>query len=243
MSLIKFAPALAPLLAGIFGAFKVITIVKEGQAAIKMRRGRAVLGKDKKPKIYGPGLYFNWPFVESLKKLPTSEQMVPCDLPEVFLKDFTQFRVSAAVFFQIMDVYKAQVKIQKDDLRELIKERCRAGMNEVLSQLSADVIRESKELPEKLAASVEKHLEDWGVEITHFNLTTLTPDRATQEILLAEPRAQALKNAVPGIDLAKHMGTLGPALLGIPSLGYAAGAEQAPSSSKGLSEGELGKIE
>ncbi|WP_028776524.1 SPFH domain-containing protein [Shimazuella kribbensis] len=242
MSLIKFAPALAPMLAVIFGAFKIITIVKEGQAAIKMRRGRAVLGKDgKQPKIYEPGLYFNWPFVESLKKLPTSEQMVPCDLPEVFLKDFTLFRVSAAVFFQITDVYKAQVKIQKDDLRELIKERCRAGMNEVLSELSTNEIRKSKELSDKLAASVKDHLGDWGVEITHFHLTTLTPDRATQVVLLAKRRAQALKDEVPDLDLAKHIGTLGPALLGLPSLGYVAGTEQAPSSSKGLAEGELGK--
>lgn len=241
MSLFKLTPVFAPILGFICGAFKIITIIKEGQGAIRMRRGRAVTDRNGKPKLYGPGLYFTWPFVESMKKLPTSEEEVSIDLPDVYLKDNTLFHVTAAVFFKITDVYKAQVNIRKEILYSSIQALCRAGMNAVLSKLTSNEIRESVDLSDKLVASVEDHLACWGVELTEFRLTKCTPDRTTHDIQLVPRRADALKEVAPDADLSQHLGAIGPALLGIPTLGYTAGAEHG--SPEGMTEGGLVKGE
>ena len=105
MSLVNdLLPVATGLIGGGGALVKGIAFIREGQAGVKLRFGKAVRDKQGVPKVYGPGFQFMIPFVHSLVRRHVRQTALRSDLPHIMLADHTVFEVSTVVIFRVTNV-------------------------------------------------------------------------------------------------------------------------------------------
>lgn len=225
-------PTLLPLLGGGASVVQGIRFVREGEAGIKLRFGKAVRYKTGpyagQAKVIQPGLRLLIPFVDTLVRRHVRQQTIRSDNQEIMLKDKTVFHVSAVTIFKVVDVYRALFEI--DDLDGSIDDFCMAVLRDYLSQKDAEGLESTQQMSEEMFDLLVAKGAEWGVEFISFRLTNCSPSSQTAELILTksltERRTEALEGVAPkfGGSLADINPSLAAALVGIPVAATISGA-------------------
>ena len=91
------------LLAILFGFASTYTVT-QGQEAIKLFLGKPVTNAQGQPMVYGPGLRFKWPFLNSVHIFDTRLQTLSVDSSPIFTKNQNQVLVDYYVKWRSVDI-------------------------------------------------------------------------------------------------------------------------------------------
>lgn len=146
------------LLFAIFVLLSAIKILNEYERAVVFRLGRYIATK-------GPGLIILIPFIDKMVRV--SLRTVTLDVPpqDVITKDNVSIKVSAVVYFRVMDAGRAIIEVE--NYLFATSQIAQTTLRSILGQSDLDeILAERDAINKRLQAIIDDHTEPWGIKVS-----------------------------------------------------------------------------
>lgn len=130
----------------------------------------------------GAQIVWYWPCRTKFEEYPTARQTTPLPSQVVTTTDEKVVVVSGLLVYDIFDLEK--VLAHTFDPEDTIKDIATSSLHDVCVKMSWEELRkgQGKTLDTKLRNEAKKALEDYGVRVIKFTLTTCAPTTVLREI-------------------------------------------------------------
>lgn len=146
------------LLFAVFVLLSAIKILNEYERAVVFRLGRYIATK-------GPGLIILIPFIDRMVRV--SLRTVTLDVPpqDVITKDNVSIKVSAVVYFRVMDAGRAIIEVE--NYLFATSQIAQTTLRSILGQSDLDeILAERDAINKRLQAIIDDHTEPWGIKVS-----------------------------------------------------------------------------
>ena len=154
-SIFYVVPAI--LLVVLFLAF-AIKILREYERGVIFRLGRLIGAK-------GPGLILLIPVVDKMAKVSLRTLAVEVPPQDVITRDNVSLKVSAVIFFRVIEPRQAVVQVQ--DFLFATAQIAQTTLRSILGQAELDDLLDSRDkINQQLQRIIDEHTGPWGVKVT-----------------------------------------------------------------------------
>jgi len=175
------------VLLALVGASTSIRIAREYERGVVFRLGRLIALK-------GPGLFFKYPGVDHVTMVDL--RVITLEVPpqEVITSDNVTVKVSAVIFFQVLDAQAAIVRVR--NYMEATSQIAQTTLRAVLGQSSLDELLGSRDtINAKLQAIIDRQTEPWGIKVGTVELKDAQLDESMVRALARQAEAEREKRA------------------------------------------------
>ena len=151
----------------------IFVVVYEGQHALKFHLGRAI-------GVVGPGVHFKLPIIQRFQVEPTKDTTLDLEPQVIQLSDELVYEVGAKVVYQIVDLRKAVIEVDK--LVEGLKNRQVNIVQNVVKAQDRHTIRDMPRMVEDVKEGLRCVEQQWGIKVHEFGFSTFSPTPETLEI-------------------------------------------------------------
>jgi regulator of protease activity HflC (stomatin/prohibitin superfamily) len=151
----------------------IFVVVYDGQHALKFHLGRAV-------GVVGPGVHFKIPIVQRFQVEPTKDTTLDLEPQVIQLSDELVYEVGAKVVYQIVDLRKAVIEVDK--LVDGLKNRLVIIIQNVVKAQDRYTIRDMARMVDDVKQALRPVEQQWGVKVHEFGFSTFSPTPETLEI-------------------------------------------------------------
>lgn len=153
-----------------------IKILPEYERGVIFRLGRLL------PKPKGPGLVLVFAPIDRIVRISLRVETMDVPPQDVVTRDNVTVKVSAVIFFRVMDPSKAVVEVANYVLAtsQLAQTRLRA----ILGEADLDeLLSEREKLNARIQATLDKHTEPWGIKVQAVEVKNVDlPDQMIRAI-------------------------------------------------------------
>lgn len=144
-------------------------IVRTTHGWVKWVRGSEV-------KSGGAGVVWYWPATTDFVEFPIARQTVPLPSQVITTKDKQTITVGGMLVYEVTDVAKLLACYDTDDT---IRDIAASSLLDVCCKLTWEELQsgQGRTLDTRLRNAAKRELEDYGVNVIKFTLTTLAPTR------------------------------------------------------------------
>jgi Membrane protease subunits, stomatin/prohibitin homologs len=130
----------------------------------------------------GGGVVWYWPITTELLLFPVVRQTTPLPSQVITTTDGKTIAVSGMLVYEVFDVEKLLAHTY--DVDDTVKDIAQSALTDVLTRMTWDDIMkgQGKTLDTKLKNAAKKELEDYGVRVLKFSLTSLAPCQVIRSI-------------------------------------------------------------
>lgn len=167
--------------------FSAVKVVQEYERGVVFRLGRLVGPR-------GPGLILLIPFVERMEKVDL--RTITMDVPsqEVITKDNVTVRVSAVVYFRVLDPNAAIVNIA--DYIRATSQIAQTTLRSVLGQSALDdLLAERDKINLELQQIIDQQTEPWGIKVSIVEVRDVELPESMQRAMARQAEAEREKRA------------------------------------------------
>ena len=151
----------------------IFVVVYDGQHALKFHLGRAV-------GVVGPGVHFKIPIIQRFQVEPTKDTTLDLEPQVIQLSDELVYEVGAKVVYQIVDLRKAVIEVDK--LVDGLKNRLVIIVQNVVKAQDRYTIRDMARMVDEVKQALRPVEQQWGVKVHEFGFSTFSPTPETLEI-------------------------------------------------------------
>jgi regulator of protease activity HflC (stomatin/prohibitin superfamily) len=149
---------------------------------------------------------FHWiiPFIDKMRKVNITEQMVDAESQEIITKDRLNAEVDAQVYFKVKPTEEGVKSSQYnvDDYEYQIVNLAKTTLRNIIGNMSYEDANSKREtINEKLEAILTKEAEPWGITIVRTEIKEITPPEDVQTSMNEVIKAENTKKAAS--DLAE----------------------------------------
>jgi regulator of protease activity HflC (stomatin/prohibitin superfamily) len=183
--MIYFAIFLIPLF--LMFLFATIKMVPQYQRGVVFR-----LGKVKVPK--GPGVVVVVPVLEKIIRVDM--RTITHDVPgqDIITKDNVSVRVSAVVYFRVVDPIKASIEVE--NYKVATSQLAQTTLRSVCGQEDLDhILSERDALNKKMQEILDHETEPWGVQISKVELKEIDLPESMQRAMARQAEAERERRA------------------------------------------------
>ncbi|MGQ9819636.1 MAG: slipin family protein [Candidatus Kapaibacteriales bacterium] len=170
------------LLFAIFILLSAIKILNEYERAVVFRLGRYIATK-------GPGLIILIPFIDRMVRV--SLRIVTLDVPpqDVITKDNVSIKVSAVVYFRVMDAGKAIVEVE--NYLFATSQIAQTTLRSILGQSDLDeILAERDAINKRLQTIIDDHTEPWGIKVSAVEIKQVDLPMEMQRAMARQAEAE-----------------------------------------------------
>jgi len=182
---------------GISLLFVVILILLFLQASIKIineYERAVVLRLGKFHKVKGPGLILLIPVIDKMRKIDL--RTVTLDVPpqEVITRDNVSIRVSAVVYFRVVDPDKAFLQVE--DYYYATSQLSQTTLRSICGQAELDeILAEREKLNLKLQEILDADTEPWGVKVSKVEIKEIDLPEEMKRAMAKQAEAERERRA------------------------------------------------
>ena len=150
------------------------------------------MGKVKQPK--GPGMVLVIPFIDKLQRVDM--RTITHDVPgqDIITKDNVSVRVSAVVYFRVVDAVKASVEIE--NYKAATSQLAQTTLRSVCGQEDLDHILSERDAKNKKMLEILDHETDpWGISISKVELKEIDLPESMQRAMAKQAEAERERRA------------------------------------------------
>ncbi len=183
-----FGGLLIPVvLIGIIILMSAIKVLREYERAVVFRLGRLV-------GVRGPGLVILIPIVDKMMKV--SLRTVTMDVPaqDVITKDNVSVKVSAVIFFRVIDAPKAVVEVE--NFLFATSQIAQTTLRSICGQAELDeILSEREKLNQALQKIIDQQTEPWGVKVGVVEIKNVDLPQEMQRAIARQAEAERERRA------------------------------------------------
>lgn len=164
-----------------------IRVVQEYERGVVFRLGRLVGPK-------GPGLFFIVPIIDRMVKVDL--RTITMELPpqEVITKDNVTIKVTAVVYFRIMNPADAVTKIYDYSMATL--QIAQTTLRNVLGQSDLDeILSQREQINAQLQHIIDEQTEPWGIKVSSVEIKDVELPQSMQRAMAKQAEAEREKRA------------------------------------------------
>ncbi|MGD0339339.1 MAG: slipin family protein [Bacteroidota bacterium] len=164
-----------------------IKILREYERAVIFRLGRLIAAK-------GPGLILLWPGIDRMVKV--SLRTVVMDVPpqDVITRDNVTLKVSAVVYFRVIDPVKAIVEVE--NFLFATSQISQTTLRSILGQMQLDdLLSEREKINRELQVIIDRSTEPWGIKVSNVELKHIDLPQEMQRAMARQAEAERERRA------------------------------------------------
>jgi regulator of protease activity HflC (stomatin/prohibitin superfamily) len=164
-----------------------IKVINEYERAVVLRLGKF-------HKVKGPGLILLLPVIDRMRKIDL--RTVTLDVPpqEVITRDNVSIRVSAVVYFRVMEPEKAFLQVE--DYYYATSQLAQTTLRSVCGQAELDeILAEREKLNVKLQEILDADTEPWGVKVSKVEIKEIDLPEEMKRAMAKQAEAERERRA------------------------------------------------
>jgi regulator of protease activity HflC (stomatin/prohibitin superfamily) len=174
----------------VFGAFasQAPKIAKQWERAVVLRLGRYT-------GLRGPGLFWIWPYVESIS-IYVDQRVVTTSFAaeETLTSDTVPVNVDAVLFWMVHDSEKAALEVQ--DYAQAVSWAAQTGLRDIIGRTSlSELLRGRERIEAELQALIDQRSNPWGVTVQSVEMRDIVIPASLQDAMSREAQASREKSA------------------------------------------------
>ncbi len=176
--------------AAVFGAFfsQSPKIAKQWERAVVLRLGRYT-------GLRGPGLFWIWPYVETVS-IYVDQRVVTTSFAaeETLTSDTVPVNVDAVLFWMVHDSEKAALEVQ--DYTQAVSWAAQTGLRDIIGRTSlSELLRGRERIESELQALIDQRSNPWGVTVQSVEMRDIVIPASLQDAMSREAQASREKSA------------------------------------------------
>jgi regulator of protease activity HflC (stomatin/prohibitin superfamily) len=172
----------------------VLFILANALRVVKQYEKGVVLRFGKLHKVKEPGLRLIFPWIDRMTKIPLRVVTMEVPSQEIVTKDNVSAKVSAVVFFKVIDAEKAFIEVE-----EYLKATFQIAQTTLRSALGKadlnDLLSERDKLNEELQTTVDSLTEPWGIKVTAVEIKDVELTEQLTRAMAKVPEAERERKA------------------------------------------------
>ncbi len=164
-----------------------VKVINEYERAVVLRLGKF-------HKVKGPGLIILIPIIDKMRKIDL--RTVTLDVPpqEVITRDNVSIRVSAVVYFRVMDPDKAFLQVE--DYYYATSQLAQTTLRSICGQAELDeILAEREKLNIKLQEILDADTEPWGVKVSKVEIKEIDLPEEMKRAMAKQAEAERERRA------------------------------------------------
>jgi regulator of protease activity HflC (stomatin/prohibitin superfamily) len=187
MSLLVLFLLAAIVLVLVIVALSAIRVVQQYERGVIFVLGRLIGAK-------GPGLFLVPPFISRMVKVDLRIVTLTVPPQEVITRDNVTIRVTAVVYFYVVDPIAAVVKVV--NFNQATSQIGQTTLRNILGQSELDeLLAERKKINRDLQAIIDEQTERWGVKVTAVEIKDVELPATMQRAMAKQAEAEREKRA------------------------------------------------
>jgi regulator of protease activity HflC (stomatin/prohibitin superfamily) len=171
----------------VFVARSAIRVVQQYERGVIFVLGRLIGAK-------GPGLFLVPPFISRMMKVDLRIVTLTVPPQEVITRDNVTIRVTAVVYFYVVDPSAAVVNVV--NFNQATSQIGQTTLRNVLGQSELDeLLAERNKINRDLQAIIDEHTERWGVKVTAVEIKDVELPASMQRAMAKQAEAEREKRA------------------------------------------------
>ncbi|MGB0499227.1 MAG: SPFH domain-containing protein [Rubricella sp.] len=168
--------------------FAGVRIVPQSEKHVVERLGRL-------RKVMGPGLNLIIPFLDTVKhRVSILERQLPSSKQDAITSDNVLVQVETSVFYRIIEPEKSVYRIR--DVDAAIATTVAGIVRSEIGSIELDEVQSNRaRLIAAIQASLEKIVDDWGIEVTRAEILDVNLDKQTRDAMLQQLNAERARRA------------------------------------------------
>jgi regulator of protease activity HflC (stomatin/prohibitin superfamily) len=168
-------------------ALSAIRVVQQYERGVIFVLGRLIGAK-------GPGLFLVPPFISRMSKVDLRIVTLTVPPQEVITRDNVTIRVTAVIYFYVVDPIAAVVKVM--NFNQATTQIGQTTLRNVLGQSELDeLLAERKKINRDLQAIIDEQTEQWGVKVTAVEIKDVELPATMQRAMAKQAEAEREKRA------------------------------------------------
>ncbi len=164
-----------------------VKIVREYERAVILRLGRIVGSR-------GPGVIYVIPFVEQMYRLDLRTITLEVPSQDVITRDNVSVKVSAVLYFRIVDPNKAVVEVQ--NFLYATSQLAQTTLRSVCGQAPLDgLLAEREKFNSLLQETIDTNTEPWGVKVVLVEVKHIDLPDEMRRAMARQAEAERLRRA------------------------------------------------
>ncbi|HEY2591278.1 MAG TPA: slipin family protein [Steroidobacteraceae bacterium] len=167
--------------------FTSLKVLKEYERGVMFNFGR--FGG-----VKGPGIIFVWPIVQQMTKVDLRVIVLQVPKQDVILRDNVSVKVSAVVYFRIVDPAKAIIQVANP--WEATSQLAQTTLRSILGQHETDEMLSQRE---KLNADIQHILDQntdaWGIKVSNVEIKDVDLDETMVRAMARQAEAERARRA------------------------------------------------
>ncbi len=144
--------------------------------------------------IRGPGLFFIVPIIDRVRVVDTRILTEDIRRQEVITRDNVPVTINGVLFFKVVSVEDAVVKIQ--DYVTAIGQLAQVALRDVVGGMTLDeILAERERIGKMVEEIVDKDAKEWGLEVTSIRLQDIDMPEDLKKIMSRQASAEREKRA------------------------------------------------
>jgi regulator of protease activity HflC (stomatin/prohibitin superfamily) len=144
--------------------------------------------------IKGPGVIFVWPVVQQMTKVDLRVIVLQVPKQDLILRDNVSVKVSAVVYFRIVDPGKAIIQVANP--YEATSQLAQTTLRSILGQHETDEMLSQRE---KLSADIQRILDQstdaWGIKVANVEIKDVDLDETMVRAMARQAEAERARRA------------------------------------------------
>jgi regulator of protease activity HflC (stomatin/prohibitin superfamily) len=164
-----------------------LRILNEYERGVVFRLGRAIGAK-------GPGLIILIPGIDKMRKVDL--RTITLDVPpqDIITRDNVSVKVSAVVFFRVMDAMKAVIDVE--NYLFATSQLAQTTLRSVCGQAEMDdLLAEREKINSKIQGILDMHTEPWGVKVSAVEVKQIDLPVEMQRAMAKQAEAERERRA------------------------------------------------
>ena len=167
--------------------FSMIKVLREYERGIIFRLGRYVATK-------GPGLIILFPMIDRMVKVSLRTLVMDVPSQDVVTKDNITVKVSAVVYFKVIQPDKAIIEVQ--DFLFATSQISQTTLRSVLGQSEMDELLSARDvINHKLQKIIDDQTEPWGIKVSNVEVKQIDLPIEMQRAMAKQAEAERERRA------------------------------------------------
>src|SRR5436309_5966545 len=167
--------------------FSAIRVVQQYERGVIFVLGRLIGAK-------GPGIFLVPPFITRMIKVDLRIVTLPVPPQEVITRDNVTIKVSAVVYFYVVDPSAAVVNVM--NFIQATSQIGQTTLRNVLGQSELDeLLSQRTKINQELQTIIDEHTERWGVKVTAVEIKDIELPSTMQRAMAKQAEAEREKRA------------------------------------------------
>lgn len=187
MSQANFIGLTIAVILGIYFFTVAVYVLREYERGVVFRLGRLM-------PLRGPGFIIILPLIDKLVRISLRTVTIEVPAQDVVTKDNVSVKVSAVVYFRVIDPNKSVTEIE--DYNYATSQISQTTLRSVLGQSNLDdLLAKRDELNAQLEKIIDEQTEPWGVEVAHVEVKNVDLPLEMQRAIARQAEAERERRA------------------------------------------------